>query len=441
MIPKIIHIIWVGDESKRPDNCIETWRQHNIGWQFKIWGNADLAAGNWINWRHMGEISKYELNGLADLMRWEILYNEGGVVVDADSVCVRSLDDHLLECDAFACWENEIVRPGLIAAGYVGAHSGNEFIGQIINDIFSEMSVTNEMAWKTVGPQRLTDSYRKYNYQSLKIYPSHYFIPKHFTGIKYNGDGPIYAHQEWASTNNSYDKLHLKDVSDLNLSIRANPTNNLYHPVPTSKERSPPKNPQTASLYSENVKHRVKVSANLIQVSRLEVFSKLCAGQRVLHIGSRLFQSYDASAPLHIALGPICRRLDGFDVEKETLPVLKNGTAGILYSDLLEVRDEYDVVLALEVLAFTTNPAEFLSQLNLLNTRSIVFTVPDLYKGYSSNFEYIEDTSEFIELAHPDHAHWYTPYTLSKIISKYTNWAIEDIWFLDGNSLMVLVSK
>ena len=26
MIPKKLHFIWVGDEAKRPDNCIETWR-------------------------------------------------------------------------------------------------------------------------------------------------------------------------------------------------------------------------------------------------------------------------------------------------------------------------------------------------------------------------------------------------------------------------------
>ena len=32
MIPKKLHIIWVGDESKRPDNCIQTWIDKNPAW-------------------------------------------------------------------------------------------------------------------------------------------------------------------------------------------------------------------------------------------------------------------------------------------------------------------------------------------------------------------------------------------------------------------------
>lgn len=58
-----------------------------------------------------------ELNGVADMMRQEILYSEGGIVIDADSLCMQPLDEALLDCEAFACWESDMVRPGLIAAG------------------------------------------------------------------------------------------------------------------------------------------------------------------------------------------------------------------------------------------------------------------------------------------------------------------------------------
>lgn len=213
MIPKILHVIWIGDESKRPDNCIGTWVQHNPDWTINVWGNADLTEYGWHNAAHMRAMAARELNGVADMMRWEILYNEGGFVVDADSVCVRPLDDALLEHEAFACWENELVRPGLIAAGYVAASAGNPFIGQIINDIHAEATVVNDMAWKTVGPQRLTDAYRKYAYTGLSILPSHYFIPEHFSGLRYQGTGPIYAEQHWGSTRRSYDTLHQQEVA------------------------------------------------------------------------------------------------------------------------------------------------------------------------------------------------------------------------------------
>lgn len=208
MIPKTLHFIWVGDESARPDNCIATWRAHHPDWDIRIWGNDDLANGDWATAAHMAAMVPRELNGVADMMRWEILYRHGGFVIDADSICVRPLDDHLFECEAFACWESEIARPGLIAAGYCASVPENPFIGQIILDIAATDSVVDDKAWITVGPQRLTDSYRKYQYHDLRIYPSHYFIPEHFSGIEYSGSGRVYAHQFWGSTRNIYDRLH-----------------------------------------------------------------------------------------------------------------------------------------------------------------------------------------------------------------------------------------
>jgi mannosyltransferase OCH1-like enzyme len=213
MIPRQLHITWVGDESRRPDNCIRTWIERNPGWTVRVWGNQELARYGWYNARHMGEMARHEWNGVADMMRWEILYNEGGFVVDADSVCVRPLDDWLLEHEAFACWENELARPGLIAAGYVAGQAGNEFFGQIIHDIKAEPSVIHDLAWKTVGPQRLTDAHARCQYGGLSVLPSHYFIPKHYSGLCYRGSGPVYAQQHWGSTRRNYDQLHLMTVT------------------------------------------------------------------------------------------------------------------------------------------------------------------------------------------------------------------------------------
>ncbi len=141
-------------------------------WTILLWGNAELNEIKWHNRDHMNAMYDRELNGVADMMRWEILYSNGGIVVDADSICLRPLDDALLNCEAFACWENEIARPGLIAAGYFGCEAGNVFVKQIVRDIAAEPSVTHDLAWKTVGPLRLTESYRKYGYSRLRIYPS-----------------------------------------------------------------------------------------------------------------------------------------------------------------------------------------------------------------------------------------------------------------------------
>ena len=446
MIPKLLHIIWVGDESKRPDNCINTWVQNNPGWAIKVWGNSALAETAWINAHHMHEMAKRELNGLADMMRWEILYNEGGVVVDADSICVRPLDEALLDCEAFACWESEIARPGLIAAGYFGCHTGNTFVHQIVTDIFKETSVVNDKAWKTVGPQRLTDSYRRYQYHALRIYPSHYFIPEHFSGVVYNGPGPIYAHQEWASTKNSYDQLHRKRFDNLGSTTTEAEPAVVATPRPevsqtptepiTDAEQSP-----LESLHDPYFVQRVKVSREIGSLNRLAVFAKLCAGQRVLHMGCADWPITDPKTSLHLALEPYCAHLDGFDVHEEALANLAPHVSGKLYSHIEEIRDKYDLILVPKVMEHVTNVGLFLDQLNTLQAPFIVITVPDAYQCRERHFDYVESTSTFIEIVHPDHNCWYTPYTLTSVIKKYTRWQMEGMWFFNGISLMALLRK
>lgn len=210
MIPKTIHIIWIGDDTKRPDNCINTWVQHNPGWQVCLWNNDDLANHGWINARHMRTMAERgQLCGVADLMRLEILYEHGGFAVDADSVCRRPLEDWLFECEAFACWENELARPGLIANGYMASVPENPFFGQMILDLQAQEVLGEGMAWQVVGPLFLTKAHRRLGYSGLTIWPSHFFIPRHFTGQSYDGPAEqVFAEQAWGSTLGTYDSLH-----------------------------------------------------------------------------------------------------------------------------------------------------------------------------------------------------------------------------------------
>lgn len=213
VIPKKLHIVWVGDESKRPDNCINTWRTHNPDWDIKVWGNADLANNAWRNARHMQDMWKHELCGVADLMRYEILYEHGGFAVDADSVCVKPLPDWLLEADEFTCWESEHERLGLLAIGYLAAQKASPFIGQIIEDIYADKTVVDRPAWQSTGPARLTEIWQRFKY-GLTIYPSHYFIPRHFVGAEYKGTGHVFAKQFWGSTHGIYDSLYMSEAID-----------------------------------------------------------------------------------------------------------------------------------------------------------------------------------------------------------------------------------
>jgi mannosyltransferase OCH1-like enzyme len=398
----------------------------------------------------MREMSKRELNGVADMMRWEILYNEGGFVVDADSVCLRPLDDALLDCEAFACWESEIARPGLIAAGYFACAAENPFVGQIVIDINQAETVVNDMAWKTVGPMRLTESYRRYAYHGLNILPSHLFIPEHFSGVRYQGPGPVYAHQEWASTKRSYDTLHLASFDAQGRAVvTAPPPRGAVAapapiPVPAASADAPPAKAEVSPLERQHEPYfvqRVKVGRELVGRDRVDVFAQLCQGRRVLHVGCADWPITDPKTSLHLALEPHCARLDGFDIHAEALAALQPHVKGALFSRFEDVTAEYDLILVPEVMEHVPDVGGFLAQLHALKAPNLVITVPDAVQCHQRHFDYLEASETFVEVVHPDHNCWYSPYTLSNVIAKYTPWQLDGMWFFNRISLLAMVSK
>lgn len=204
MIPKTIHLIWIGDQSKRPQTWMDTWAAMNPDYTVEIWDNEKVQGTQWILGDHINGWFDREINGAADVLRWELLFRHGGLAFDADSICIRPLEDWLLAPSSFAAWENEIARPGLIAAGALGFTAKHPLLAQIIQDIRRDPNPYDAMAWQKVGPLRLTQSVRNINYINLTVYPSHYFFPRHLTGLEYTGDGPVFAQQFWGSTHRQW---------------------------------------------------------------------------------------------------------------------------------------------------------------------------------------------------------------------------------------------
>lgn len=233
-IPKCFHFIWVGDESRRPDACFETWRSLNPEFTLKVWGNREYDEFPWQTKRHMDAMWKTgQLFGVADLMRWEILFNEGGFALDADSIALSPLPDWLFDCTAFACWENELISPGLIANGYFASRPGDRLIGQLLEKFLSSKYLASKFvwyklkhkpvaAWKTVGPRVLTETVREMGYSDLTVLPSHFFCPRHLSGETYRGSGPVFCDQLFASSRpNGYQELKLNQETAESLIVMA----------------------------------------------------------------------------------------------------------------------------------------------------------------------------------------------------------------------------
>jgi mannosyltransferase OCH1-like enzyme len=207
MIPKILHFIWIGDESKIPSQCIDTWRQKNRDFKLKIWGNNDLKTVHWENRKQLDEmLAKKDYAGASDVMRYEILYEHGGIYIDADSYCIKPLEDWLLDCQAFASWEQELVRNNLIANTYIGGVPGADVWKLCIEEVSRKDCTEPKLAWMITGPMLVTDVFFKAQ-ANLTVYPSHFFMRTHHSGYVSKVTGHHFADHLWGSSI-GYDEMN-----------------------------------------------------------------------------------------------------------------------------------------------------------------------------------------------------------------------------------------
>lgn len=210
MIPKIIHQIWIGPKPA-PTKFMDTWRDKNPDFEYIRWNEEEIKKRN-LKLECINRINEMEeINGKADIIRWEILYEYGGVFLDADSICIEPIDDILMNTPCFAGWEHEELRKGLIATGTMGFPPKHPLVKNAIQWIklnCVNVRLIKQRAWQTVGPGLLTRMYNTGKYNEMKIFPSYTFLPIHLTGKEYQGHGKIYAFQEWGSTKQNYEIMN-----------------------------------------------------------------------------------------------------------------------------------------------------------------------------------------------------------------------------------------
>lgn len=230
MIPKIIHQLWIGPK-KPPLILMNSWKHLNPDWDYIFWDEKTLHRHFPNGLRNQKQFDEMEeLCGKCDIARFEILNTWGGFFIDADSVCLHPLDDYMLMNDSFSCYENEFERGNLVASGYLASCKNNDLMQLLIEAIARKnikqlLDIPNrspwdtaQMAWQITGSGLLTSTIFKNKYTAITIYPSHYFIPEHYSGIKYKGLGKSYSNQLWGSTLGS--RFYGYDLSKLNYSIR-----------------------------------------------------------------------------------------------------------------------------------------------------------------------------------------------------------------------------
>jgi mannosyltransferase OCH1-like enzyme len=90
-IPKIIHQIWLG--SPVPDvykTLMQTWVDMHPGWEYRLWTDENVGNISLFNKKFYDEAQNYGMK--SDILRWEILYQYGGLYVDVDYQCLQPFD-------------------------------------------------------------------------------------------------------------------------------------------------------------------------------------------------------------------------------------------------------------------------------------------------------------------------------------------------------------
>jgi len=213
-IPKILHQLWIGSKPA-PTKFMDTFKDKHPEYEYIRWTEAEIERRN-MKFECINAINRMsEINGKADIMRWEILYHYGGIFQDADSVCLEPFDASFLEKQAFAGFENETARQGLVATGTMGFPPKHPLCRAAIDWMLTNDScpeTCGQRAWYTVGPGLLTRLLETGKYTDLSVYPSYSFIPYHFTGIHYEGHKKVYCFQEWGSTKQNYEIMNQIEV-------------------------------------------------------------------------------------------------------------------------------------------------------------------------------------------------------------------------------------
>ena len=125
-IPKILHFIWVG-QNQIPESYIyyiQSWLFNHKGWKYYFWDDSNIPK--LFNQDLYDNAEFYAQK--ADILRYEILYNYGGVYIDCDFLCLKSIDELIENIDGFSAYEST----EYIAIGIMGFKRGDLFLKKII---------------------------------------------------------------------------------------------------------------------------------------------------------------------------------------------------------------------------------------------------------------------------------------------------------------------
>jgi mannosyltransferase OCH1-like enzyme len=130
VIPRVFHQIWLGPEPfpAAYADYQRTWLRRHPGWELRFWGEENLP----------GDLERPETYELlrrpaerSDMLRLELLHRHGGVYLDADFECRRSIEPLLDGVDFFCAY----IDPGRVNNALIGSVPGHPLLARGIREL------------------------------------------------------------------------------------------------------------------------------------------------------------------------------------------------------------------------------------------------------------------------------------------------------------------
>jgi hypothetical protein len=160
-IPKVVHFIWLGPRAFPGESVenIRTWMAQNPDWEFKFWTDRPRDAP--CHGMETILIKKYPFPLLgrcyeasenwgekSDILRYEILYHQGGAYADHDANCLQPFDGLHGAYDFYCGLEapHPLVVGFAVTAGngVIGSRPGHPVIKEVIDFIDQHWDVLAE---------------------------------------------------------------------------------------------------------------------------------------------------------------------------------------------------------------------------------------------------------------------------------------------------------
>lgn len=178
---------------------MRSWRDAHPSWEHRVW-SEDAASAFGLENDALFErcIALERFDAAADVLRIEILLRMGGVYVDADAECRRTLEGApFLASGFFATHEPSELARDLVSNAFMGARAGHPVLRRYVDAL---ASVQDPMPpWRRTGPLALTAMIGSGDEPDVEILPAWTFLTQTLRGAPITGGEP-YGEHHFSST-------------------------------------------------------------------------------------------------------------------------------------------------------------------------------------------------------------------------------------------------